>query len=74
MWGGWKIVNFFKKLKALFSGELKEEVIEEGEGPNCYWCDGTIEEHEKLKSFNKRKFHIQCYRIMIKQARKEMGV
>ena len=71
-------MKFIDKIKALFSNDSKklkeiDAQIPEGDGPVCWYCEGTVEKHEKLKSFNKRKFHIQCYRLMIKQAKSEMG-
>ena len=72
-------MKFLDKIRALFSKDPKkikevEKTMPEGEGPICWWCEGTVEKHEKKKTFNGKKFHIQCYRLMIKQARGEMGV
>jgi hypothetical protein len=61
--------NLFKKNKK----EKEEEKIPEKEElnlPKCEYCDSYIHEWEKIKTFDKKKFHVKCFRKIKKQATK----
>lgn len=68
--------NWFKKLKAFFGGtaEEQEEALENKflSKYDCWWCEKPIPENEHY-TFNGKRFHIQCKRNMIKQAKKDLG-
>lgn len=59
------IINLFKKKK-------KEEKVEEKEEirnlPMCEYCNEYIEQWEKIKTFDKKKFHSKCFRKFKKEA------
>jgi hypothetical protein len=72
----------FKKLKGLFGKkdkkeevvvveEVKEEDFVEGidSGTKCYGCQRSIFDTQKTKSLDGKRFHIMCYRSMIKSGK-----
>ena len=64
---GW-LKNIFKKQKV----EEVKEVVEELDNKNlvCEYCKMSIYGEQKIKTVAGIKYHLRCYRNMLKEARK----
>ncbi len=64
-----------KKQEAIAKPVIKEVQGDYGDRiEECDWCKNPIETHQKRKSFNGKKYHKECYRMLYRLCRKEAGI
>lgn len=58
------ILNLFKNKKE----EVEQQVVSTINSNPCEHCGNNIESWEKGITFNKKKYHVKCFRKLKKQA------
>ena len=60
------IKNLFKKKEQEVEQQVEQEVIQ----VSCEHCGSNIESWDKCTTFDKKKYHVKCFRKLKKQAAK----
>jgi hypothetical protein len=69
------LLNIFKKKEKKIENKIEEkekETLETKNFPSCASCHSYIESWEKIKSFNREKYHVKCFRKLRKGAIKSV--